>query len=376
MRLLDLFSGIGGFSLAAQWVWGDELEIVAFCEIDKFCQKVLKKHWPEVPIIEDIKTVKWIVENPFISTNGRTQAEGGQSINGNIGPTNGIWVTPYAESKDDWRHNAEPEGGQIQELGISHEQRITIPSIDILTGGFPCQPFSCAGKRGGTTDDRWLWPEMLRAIHEVKPCWIVAENVSGLLSLQDGMVFEGVCTDLETEGYEVQPIIIPACAVDAPHRRDRVWIIGYSNRIGCLGNNRSKRKIQDENTHANRSDCHDRSITQDPLSGGNGRWDNGNQGGSKCSLQTEGSDCHAPDANGQRSQIGKVFRQDFREEFKTPIGNPWQEHWYEVATRLCRVGDGVSRRMDRVNRLKALGNSIVPQIAFQIFRAIKGIEGN
>ena len=141
-RMLDLFSGIGGFSLAAQWVWGDDLEIVSFVEIDPYCQKVLRKHWPGVEIIEDIKKVEWVDKNSIKTIDGGTQTTGRQQpINRNIGPTNEIWID----------------------------------SIDLLTGGFPCQPFSCAGKRAGTEDDRFLWPEMLRAIHEVKPRWVVAE---------------------------------------------------------------------------------------------------------------------------------------------------------------------------------------------------------
>ena len=287
MRMLDLFSGIGGFSLAAQWVWGDDLEIVAFCEIDKFCQNVLRKHWPGVQIIEDIKKVEWVVAN-----------------------------TKNTDGKECQR-----ESPQIQ-FG-----RGNIRSIDLLTGGFPCQPFSCAGKRAGTEDDRFLWPEMLRAIHEVKPRWVVAENVPGILSLDNGLVFEGVCTDLEAEGYEVIPLVIPACAVGAPHRRDRVWIVAHTR---CL-----------------------RQTEYEQQSAG-----------------FEQSDCHAPDNVGNTEGTGQQ---------SSPI-RPWEVkhggtgtgiHWYEVATRFCRVDDGVSRRVDR---LKSLGNAIVPQVVEQIFRAIKEID--
>jgi len=166
--MLDLFSGIGGFSLAATVVWDNKLEIVSFVENDVFCQKVLNKHWPNVPIHDDIKTFK-----------------------GDC----------YFET------------------------------IDLLTGGFPCQPFSIAGKRGGREDDRYLWPEMLRVISEVRPTWVLAENVAGIVNL----ALDQVCSDLEGEGYEVQSFIIPACAVNAPHRRDRVWIVGYCNQEGLEG---------------------------------------------------------------------------------------------------------------------------------------------
>lgn len=331
MRYLDLFSGIGGFSLAAQWVWGDDLEIVAFCEIDKFCQKILKKHWPEVPIIEDIRKVEWVV-------------------------TDTAWIQPRREEQ-------RPIGKRIRFCFES--------PIDLLTGGFPCQPASCAGKRAGTKDDRWLWPEMLRAICEIKPRWVVAENVPGLLSLQDGVVFEGVCIDLEAEGYEVQSVIVPACAAGAPHRRDRIWIVAHA---------------------------------QDSFDGGVRRRGHGNPRRSECSLQIEGSDHHAPNSTSREAFLseqsrlhpqscskdrdvtdtdrlngnnagydsGEVSQFKKTEISRCRIG--WQKHWYEVATRFCRVDDGFSRRMDRVNRLKALGNAIVPQIAEQIFRAIKELD--
>ncbi|WP_210421310.1 DNA cytosine methyltransferase [Olivibacter sp. LS-1] len=115
--------------------------------------------------------------------------------------------------------------------------------IDILTGGFPCQPFSAAGKRKGTEDDRHLWPEMLRAIREIEPRWIVGENVFGLVNWNDGLVFEQVQFDLENEGYEVQPYILPAVSVDAPHRRDRIWFVAYSQRNDDL---RTQRRINGE----------------------------------------------------------------------------------------------------------------------------------
>ena len=149
------------------------MKTIAFCEKDKFCQKVLKKHWPDVPVFEDIAKLK------------------GEMI---------------------------------------HE------TIDLICGGFPCQPFSVAGKRKGKEDVRHLWPEMLRIIQETNPSFVLGENVAGIINLE----LEQVCIDLESEGYEVQPFIIPACAVNAPHRRDRVWIIGYNDKYR---NKRTKREI-------------------------------------------------------------------------------------------------------------------------------------
>ena len=189
MKHLDLFSGIGGFALAAQRVWGEQHEVISFCEIDPFCQKVLKKHWPDVPCCEDIRELNY----EFIAnaTRQRPREEGGD-----------------CERQAEWAAS----GSEV--------------SIDLLTGGFPCQPFSVAGQQRGTDDDRYLWPEMLRVVKEFRPRWIIGENVAGIINL----ALDEVCASLEVEGYEVQPVIIPACAVNAPHRRDRVWIIAHSNK--------------------------------------------------------------------------------------------------------------------------------------------------
>lgn len=162
MKHIDLFSGIGGFALAASWVWGAEHEVVAFCEIDPFCQRVLHKHWPGVPIINDVREVS------------------GETVRG---------------------------------------------PVDLLTGGFPCQPYSVAGKRGGAADDRALWTEMRRVTEDVRPRWVLGENVAGFV----GMGLDDCLSDLEALGYAVWPVVIPACAVGAPHRRDRVWIVAHAS---------------------------------------------------------------------------------------------------------------------------------------------------
>jgi len=184
MRLLDLFSGIGGFSYAAETLIGG-YETVAFCEMDEFCQKVLKKHWPQVPIFDDVRTI------------------------------------------------------DAARLG----------RIDICTFGFPCQPVSQAGVQKGESDDRWLWDEIIRILQVSKPKYIIAENVRGLISIQDGLLIEKCLSDLEAEGYEVQPIIIPACAKNAPHRRDRVWIIGQlTTNTNSNGHERGWSETRNENT--------------------------------------------------------------------------------------------------------------------------------
>ena len=166
MRHGSLFSGIGGFDLAAEWMgW----ENVFHCEISEFPRKILKHHFPNSICYEDIKKT------------------------------------------DFTKHRGE---------------------IDIISGGFPCQPYSQAGKRKGKEDDRHLWPEMLRVIREVQPRFIVGENVAGLLSWNNGMVFHEIITDLENEGYETQAFLIPACATNAVHRRDRIWFVAHSNSNG------------------------------------------------------------------------------------------------------------------------------------------------
>ena len=165
MRHGSLFSGIGGFDLAAEWMgW----ENVFHCEWMPFPRQVLKYHFPNSISYEDITKTDFTIHRG---------------------------------------------------------------SIDILTGGFPCQPYSSAGKRLGKEDERHLWPHMLRAIQEIEPTYVVGENVRGLTNWNGGVVFEEVCIDLENNGYEVQPILLPACSVGAPHRRDRVWFVAYSNKI-------------------------------------------------------------------------------------------------------------------------------------------------
>jgi DNA (cytosine-5)-methyltransferase 1 len=189
MQIIDLFSGVGGFSIAGhQLGW----ETILFCEKEPFPQQVLRERFPGVPIFDDVCKLT------------------GETINGLIQSDRPV----------------------------------------ILTGGFPCQPFSVAGAREGTEDSRHLWPEMFRIIKAVRPDYIIGENVPGLLSIEGGMVFEQVCLDLESEGYEVQAFVLPACATGAPHRRDRVWIVASnpeSGRRGGLRNESEKTGARESN---------------------------------------------------------------------------------------------------------------------------------
>jgi DNA (cytosine-5)-methyltransferase 1 len=162
MRHGSLFSGIGGFDLASEWMgW----ENVFHCEWNEFGQKVLNYYWPKAISYHDITKTDFSIHRG---------------------------------------------------------------TIDIITGGFPCQPYSMAGKRKGKEDDRHLWPEMCRAIREIQPSYVVGENVRGLTNWNGGLVFDEVQADLEAEGYEVTPFLLPACAVNAPHKRDRIWFVAYS----------------------------------------------------------------------------------------------------------------------------------------------------
>lgn len=220
MRHASLFSGIGGFDLAAEWMgWTN----VFNCEIDPFCQKVLKYHFPDALQFGDIKKLKfkrddrgiiWVRRDGIVAnTNGNGCQRGDCEYEVNTGERG-------VDAFDDVKPNGSNEPQE-------EEEWLEVGTVDIISGGFPCQPFSMAGKRRGTEDDRHLWPEMYRIIQEIKPTWVVGENVYGFVNWDGGVVFHEVVSDLENAGYEVQPYIIPACAVNAPHRRDRCWVVAH-----------------------------------------------------------------------------------------------------------------------------------------------------
>ena len=395
MRLLDLFSGIGGFSYAAEKLIGG-YETVAFCEMDEFCQKVLKKHWPQVPIFDDVRTI------------------------------------------------------DAARLG----------RIDICTFGFPCQPVSQAGLQKAESDDRWLWDEIIRILQASKPKWIIAENVKGLVSVEDGLLIEKCISDLEAEGYEVQPIIIPACAKNAPHRRDRVWIIGQnvddtnnSTDRAERGKTRKEDSLQKEYRQTGFSWFSDRtSDDTKPMANtkrmgctkgaekseefnrkrSSDQSDNGSQG---CTISNTDKDvANTKSINRNVNEIvreyGEVKTQEIPRnrdgisdtqgqivtntkskglqgrQFSSTISNKGNEV-SNIRTRDSkrstsrsaveqRVGDmanGISRGIlrhfdrepehiprvtkgekDRAKKLKALGNSIVPQVAAEILLAIRVSE--
>lgn len=293
----DLFAGIGGFSLALEEVFNEAKINHIFCEWEHFPSAVLKKHWPNGKFYGDIAD---LIAN--------TNSQGHKS-------------------------------------SVDEEQNLTI-----LTGGFPCQPFSHAGRRKGTADDRYQWPNMFQVIQNVKPDWVIAENVRGLATWNDGMVLEQVCTDLESEGYEVQPFIIPACAVNAPHRRDRIWII--ANCANSRTKGLQKQEISpDDPTNTSSERLRGRSLR--------GRQDR---------------EWQMDEDKRQRAEV--------RGQNQGRSRRDWNQDWREVAAATCnaRMDDGLSREVDGVSysfakwrngSIKAYGNAIVPQVAMEIFRAIK-----
>lgn len=236
---LDLFSGIGGFALAARWAG---IKTVGFCELEEFPRQVLARQFPGTFIHRDIKDLD----------------------------------------------------GSIYER------------VNIITGGFPCQPFSITGVQSGFEDHRYLWPEMFRVIAQARPTWVIAENVTGII----GMVLDEVQLNLECEGYSTRSIIIPACAKNAPHRRDRVWIIAHNSSVRTQGF--FSEEIQGESTLQRVENVRGFESIRDL------------------------SDIHTP--------------------------------------RLCGAGNGIPRRVDR---LESIGNAIVPQVAYELFKAINGVtHGN
>jgi len=297
----SLFSGIGGFDLAAEWAgW----ENIFHCEWNPFGQKVLAHHFPNSKSYHDITKTNFTIHNG---------------------------------------------------------------TVDVLTGGFPCQPYSSAGKRLGKADERHLFPEMLRAIKEIKPKWVVGENVRGLVSWNDGLVFNEVYNDLESEGYEVQSFLIPAASVNAPHQRYRIWFVAYSkyNKI--------------EHTNNGSSSKEERIL----------RW------GKESDVSNSRNSDDVTDSIGIRLDFSEEARniqssekKTFRKRSKSTLsfetnGDGHKSKWENFPTQspICRGNDGLSGSLDgitfskwRNESIKAYGNAIVPQVAFEIFKAINEFE--
>ena len=234
-----------------------------------------------------------------------------------------------------------------------HEDVKTFPSsdyvgrIDILTGGFPCQPYSVAGKRKGKNDDRHLWPAMLDIIQTIRPRWVVGENVRGILSWNDGLVFEEVCADLENSGYAVQPYLLPAAGVGAPHRRDRIWFIAHD-----IGRCKYGLHTCTNEKHGLCNGCDDGSNYE--------HWPIAHPEGAGI----PGERITRP---GQEKPNGRNSR-------AVPPGF----EQFPTQPPICGGDDGLPRELDgitfpkwRNESIKAYGNAIVPQVAYQIFQAIQ-----
>ena len=333
MKHGSLFSGIGGFDLAAEWMgW----ENIFHCEWNSFGQKVLKHYWPNAISYNDITKTDFTIHRG---------------------------------------------------------------AIDILTGGFPCQPYSNAGKRLGKEDERHLWPEMLRAIREIQPSYVVGENVRGLTNWNGGMVFDEVQSDLEAQGYEVLPFLLPACAVNAPHRRDRIWFVAKSGNIGCnnRSDNRKERHLQTNEGIATK-DKSERSrwvsgiskISSNATNAGGEQlqeWSpesiaqdrKENKSGMDDRAKRSGNIRNATDTDNKlRKRRSDTIRSKKTERHVSPpfCREGWQN--FQTESPLCNGNDGLSGRLDgvtfskwRQESIKAGGNAIVPQVALQIFKAIE-----
>lgn len=332
MNHASLFSGIGGFDLAAEWMGWTNLFHV---ERDEFCRDILTHHFPNSQSYEDIK-----------------------------------------------QFNGYPWAGRI----------------DVLSGGFPCQPFSTAGRREGIADDRYLWPEMLRVIREARPTWVVAENVRGLTSWSGGMVLDTVCSDLEGEGYQVLPTVLPAAGVaNCPHKRDRVWIIAYAH-----GSRNHRAPGQDVGTQPKGRvpEWHEvvfsvessglRGLPADPDSLGWNRWwaeeNERREGDPGQGLQPS---TERPSRSGYASDTYRsLLESGYREgapggSADSPIrteSSRGPRDWAAFPTEspLCGGDDGLPTELDgitfpkwRKESVKAYGNAIVPQVAYQIFKSIQ-----
>jgi DNA (cytosine-5)-methyltransferase 1 len=330
MKHGSLFSGIGGFDLASEWMgW----ENVFHCEWNEFGKKVLHHYWPNAESFDDITKTDF---------------------------------TKYANK------------------------------IDILTGGFPCQPYSQAGQRKGKEDERHLWPQMLRAIREIKPKYIVGENVFGLLNWNGGMVFDEVHSDLELEGYEVQAVVIPAAAVNAPHGRDRVWFVAYSidnrhnpkrneasEKNGISGKHREEMDTREFDGTIISRDVTNSKFASTGSDGGTNDEKKGNirRGNEGDVFRTLCSDGNASNSNGTPAQCGNGKTEERWKEQSgriKPFGFNMEWQKFPTESPICGGNDGLPTELDgitfskwRNESIKAYGNAIVPQVAYQIFKAIQ-----
>jgi DNA (cytosine-5)-methyltransferase 1 len=324
---LDLFSGIGGFAIACRWAG---FRTIGFCEIDRYCQKVLAKNFV-ADALRDAEQEQGYGRSAELSHREARMVFIGQS--------------PPRIHSDIFDF----DGTQFR-------------GVDLVTGGFPCQPFSVAGKRRGAADDRAIWPQMFRVIKESRPAWVLGENVPGLIPVE----LDNVLSDLEGIGYAVRAFVIPACAVDARHRRDRVWIVGRnmgnSEREGSQGHwgEYGLREVGSE-IEAGRS-SNDFSYARSRGQQGQGQLINAvNPKASSNGQATEPVDGSQHCVWESQSRLGGVA-----DELSDWLDGPYCV--FPSEPNIPRVAQGVKNRVDR---LKGLGNSILPRVAYEILREIR-----
>ncbi len=301
---LDLFSGIGGFALAAQWAG---FRTIGFCEIDKYCRKVLAKNFL-ADAYREFRSEGWKSGRGQQPRHGESVSE--TVIHSNIFDLNGA----------------------------------DFAGVSLITGGFPCQPFSVAGKRRGAADDRAIWPEMFRVISEARPAWVLGENVPGIIPME----LDNVLSDLEGIGYATRAFVVPACAVDARHRRDRLWVVANAN------GDESGRTLRGSNGE---SDCVSGIHRQDDSST---RESCGT--GFVADAGGEGLEGRKEALRPQEGRNGNT-RHDWQS-----IGGERRNCEWLPEPDVGRVAHGIPSRVDR---LKGLGNAIVPQVAYEILREIR-----
>ena len=323
---LDLFSGIGGFSLGLEATGA--FETVAFCDYDQYCQKVLRKHWPWVTIYDDVKELN----SERLSANGHTE-------------------------------------------------------VDIITGGYPCQPFSIAGRQKGEQDPRHVWPEMFRLVQELRPVFVIGENVSGHVKLGLDTVLE----NLESEGYATRAFSISASSIGSNHQRERVWIIANTNELGWDNwiynreerqvSNDKERNIEESESERNRridrirqtsEAMEDTRRTQWPWSFFQNQDEDETREGYADQFERSGSAPKSDVANTEVSDTDSEGLARRRSECELREGQEegeigWSQ-WWQSEPNVGRVANGVPKRVDR---LKSLGNSLVPMIPYYIGMSIK-----
>lgn len=315
MKVGSLFSGIGGFDLGLEWAG---MEVVWQVENDPFCLKVLNKHWPEVPKYGDIKEL-----------------------------------------------NAE-----------------NLAKVDVIAGGFPCQSFSTAGKRRGTDDDRYLWPEMLRIIQELRPTWVIGENVTGIVRL----ALDTVLSNLEEEGYSTRTFNIPACGLNAPHRRERVWIVAHSGYNAGESQRQCEQEVSEESRPSGEGQLHAQNVAYSKKCDDRRRprkvQDKDEQQTQKrqeewsTELSCSGKDVADPKYCGFfRKRVPKITTEGIFESARSSTGITGHKpsvQW-TIEPDVGRVVNGIPNRVDR---LKGLGNAVVPQIPYIFGCYIQGLNSS